>query len=326
MEKYIKDNLIVVCKVLSLAKDKGGERIPPYDYSNREKESILKLSRVIELDYLNIKPHDYSDTKDYWEEVEGQIKFREKISKQADGPGNWPLPYFFVNPKGIFHYDDCENYRVAFGDTEEFNISFGLLIRNLIFAEAKKVFHLYYDLHSTAFIEFLEIHLLEYSFLFENSNLIALTEKWIKSKDQAKTISLAPTEASDPLPNAEALFIPEINIDKSIRDGLFEILKNQFIESQLEAFRAALDGVAPAQKLIFMSRANHLALVFTQLQDGGKILSDAQNTKHWLCKNFRFIESGNAKDFKMNTVQSVFNRSLKVSKKKIIDISSLLKS
>jgi len=310
-----------------LAKDKGGERIPPNDYSNREKESILKLSRVIELDYLNTKPHDYSDTKDYWEEVEAQIKFREKISKQADGPGNWPLPYFFVNPKGIFHYDDCENYRVAFGDTEEFNISFGLLIRNLIFAEAKKVFHLYYDLHSTAFIEFLEIHLLEYSFLFENSNLISLTEKWIKSIEQAKSNPSANEEGVSTSEKGTAKtppFVPEIRIETQSIKPLLGIIREHFDPSQHKDLKLALEGKKVNNKLLFLSSGNRFVFVFVELQKHGIIKSDIADIKNWILKNFQFLKKSQAVDFKVYTVHKIFNLDLDVTDKKVIDISSLL--
>lgn len=326
MEKYLEDDRIVVCMVLDLEKDKELDKLKPFEYSEKEKDAILRLGILLERFYQNlgVKPDDFEETNEYRSYVSEDFRLQDIQLNMGKEPGQWPLPNFLMTKYGRFGYFSANKYQVEFSNHEGFNLSFGLLIRNLQFAEVRRLFNLYHKIHKEAFVEFLEIHIIEYSYFFENSTLPTFIEKWIDSKKSPSKIS-TPESPQDSKPAYDSTFVvPKIVFDEKIIDDLFEVLKT-FFPNQHGSLLKALKGEALSQKLVFMSRANRLAYVFTQLQDSGKIISDAQTTKQWICDNFQFIEKQTPKNFKINTVQSVFNLSLPVSKKNIIDISSLLK-
>ncbi len=325
MEKYFKDNRIIVCKVLELEKAKSENKLPPYNYSDKEKEAILQLAYAIEIEYLNEFPSDYSETKEYGDKVQNDIKYHKSLLENASEVGQWILPYFFFTPKGTFTYGECGKYQIEFGNTEEFNLAFGFLIRNLLFADVRKVFQSYYDLESDSFIQFLETHLIEYSFLFKDSTLVELSKKWIENFNKPipePSISLSSTASQ--LPNSPAPpVIPEIKVKTEIIEPLFNILKEFFDASQHKDLRAALEGKMINYPLVFLSRGNRLILVFENLKQREMIISDSLTIKYWLLKNFKFFKKGEAAPFKMDTIHKVFNYTLTVKKDKIIDVSVL---
>ena len=87
MEKYIKENRIVVCKVLWLEKERAGQWEDKYGYINKEKEAIKKLAIAIENFYIPIKPDMYRETSEYREYLSNQLDNLEKEEQKIKMQG-----------------------------------------------------------------------------------------------------------------------------------------------------------------------------------------------------------------------------------------------
>lgn len=332
--QYLEGTKIIAAEIINLEKDSNEYKINPFDYSNLERKALSELGHNIEMFYRRekIKPELYRETKEHQEYINSQHELVLVEKKRCLLPGKFPLPLFFCTKFGPFIYSTCYEYKVAFSDSEEFSLAFGLLSRNLRTSEFEKLFVRFRNKHLDKFIAFLINHMLDYHFLYEETKHPEFVSTWIKGLDEnikpekSQNSNKSKAVASKAESSNTSFIISEIKIDEEIVDRLAVILSKHFDKGQHENLASALKGKKIDSKLVFMGRSNQLAYVFSRLKDKNKIADTGVYIRKWICANFQYLgNSRDSKNFNLESVRKVFNGTQEVTRKKQIDISELLK-
>ena len=163
--EYLENKAIIVSQVLQLEKVSQEQKEIPFQYSQQERDSIIKLARIIEGYYHEKEMIGESDSSN--------------LAKQHQLPNEFPVPNSFKTIHGFFSYKDCIECEADFNDPNRFNLAFAFLIRNLSFSDVKQYLYFFFREFRKDFIPFLKNHIIEYKFLYSKKPLLKLVKKWI---------------------------------------------------------------------------------------------------------------------------------------------------
>ena len=156
-----------------------------YQYSTEEQEAIEKMERFIEnhtLDYYLIQggqEHHPNYMKEKWDFIQSEKKRRKEGML-------FPFPDFCIQPDHVFLYANVATFLYPdFRKQDEYSVFFGFKLRNLPITEIRHFLNYLSNKHGANFLDFLEDHLVEYDYLY-NEKSLRVIQKWIENQKKVK--------------------------------------------------------------------------------------------------------------------------------------------
>lgn len=154
-------------------------------YSDEEKKAFHTMAQSIE-------DHCWDNIEEYTEELlpldldelSTQENLYLDLKENFDKKGGMFPPFFCLN-RWIFYYDSIRSYRVDFEDTDVYSLFLGFKLRNLSLHGVKEWLDNLLLKHGINFCEFLEVHLQQFSYMYETSYLNFLKNWNAKAKQDA---------------------------------------------------------------------------------------------------------------------------------------------